>query len=71
MSTITVTIGGEEIILPAGTKVHQAIARYTPYGEEAVVCQLNGRTLRSIDPELDPEMQNGDCLEIYPLIIGG
>ena len=56
MSTITVTIGGEEIILPAGTKVHQAIARYTPYGEEAVVCQLNGRTLRSIDPELDPEM---------------
>ena len=71
MSTVAVTILGESVSLPAGTTVQQAIAQYTPYGEEAVVCRLNGETVRSIDPEHDPEMREGDVLEIYPLIIGG
>lgn len=71
MSTISVTILGESVSLPAGITVHQAIARYTPYGEEATVCRLNGETVRSIDPEYDPPMCDGDVLEIYPLIIGG
>jgi len=71
MSTIAVTILGERVSLPTGTTVHQAIAQYTPYGEEATVCRLNGETVRSIDPEHDPAMKDGDVLEIYPLIIGG
>ena len=64
MSTISVTILGESVSLPAGITVHQAIARYTPYGEEATVCRLNGETVRSIDPEYDPPMCDGDVLEI-------
>ena len=71
MNEITVTIQKEKVVLSCGTTVQQAIARYTPYGEEATVCRLNGKIVRSIDPEHDPEMHEGDVLDIYPLIIGG
>ena len=71
MNEITVTIQKEKVVLSCGTTVQQAIARYTPFGDEATVCQLNGKIVRSIDPEHDPEMHDGDVLEIYPLIIGG
>lgn len=71
MSTVTVTVCDAARQVPVGTTIHQAIAAFTPYGEEAVICKINGKVLRSIDPELDDQLQEGDMLEIYPLIIGG
>lgn len=71
MSTIQVTICGQLQQLAADTTAAQAIARFTPYGEEAVICRLNGQVIRSIDANPDLLMREGDVLEIYPLIIGG
>lgn len=71
MSTIQVTICGELRELEAGLTLHQAIEQFTPYGNEAVICKYNGRTVCSIDPEQGQTLCGGDVLEIYPLIIGG
>ncbi len=71
MSTVTVTICGQPRQLPAGTTAAEAIARFTPYGEEAVICRLNGQVIRSIDTDNHQSLSDGDVLEIYPLIIGG
>lgn len=68
---IHVTVCGQPQQLESGCTAAQAIARFTPYGDEAVICRLNGEVLRSIDPLTDRVMHDGDVLEIYPLIIGG
>lgn len=68
---ISVTVCGHPQQLEEGCSVTRAIARFTPYGDEAVICRLNGEVLRSIDSHTDRLMQDGDVLEIYPLIIGG
>lgn len=71
MRTITVTVCGEQHQIGADWTLGQTIAKFTPYGEEAVICRLNDDTVRSIDAETGKLMQDGDVLEIYPLIIGG
>lgn len=71
MSDMKVVICGEERSLPEGTTLAQAIEMYSPYGEEAVICRLNGRSVRSIDESIAEALNDGDVLEIYPLIIGG
>lgn len=71
MSTVTVTVCGTPRQLPADWTLAQTIEAYTPYGEEAVICRLNGSIIRSIDTETAQPMGDGDVLEIYPLIIGG
>lgn len=71
MSEITVRMEGMDKRIPSGTSLRQAIEQLSPYGSEAVICKYNGKTVCSIDPELGEIVQDGDTLEIYPLIIGG
>lgn len=71
MSSITITVCGEQRELPADATLHDAITRFTPYGDEAVICKLNGASVKSIDEDLAHPMHDGDVLEIFPLIIGG
>ena len=71
MSEIRVILCGEARRLPAGTTLAQAIEAYSPYGQEAVICRLNGQMVRSIDDTEAHVLRDGDVLEIYPLIIGG
>ncbi len=71
MNSITVTVSGERRDLPAGFTLKEAIEAYSPYGEEAVICRLNGEAVKSIDEATENVLHDGDVLEIYPLIIGG
>lgn len=71
MSQITIQVLGQARQLPAQATLQDALALYSPYGEEAVVCRLNGQVVRSIDNVADCLLQDEDELEIYPLIIGG
>ena len=71
MSRIRVTICGSLRELEAGATLAQAIESWSPYGEEAVICRLNGQMVRSIDDTASHILEDGDTLEIYPLIIGG
>ena len=71
MSEIRVNICGAVQVLPAGATLAQAIQAWSPYGEEAVICRLNGQMIRSIDDTAALVLQDGDTLDIYPLIIGG
>lgn len=71
MSEIRVILCGEARRLPAGTTLAQAIEAYSPYGQEAVICRLNGQMVRSIDDTDAYTLGDGDVLDIYPLIIGG
>ena len=71
MRMIEVTICDEKKSLPEGTTLAQAIEQFSPYGEEAVICRLNGKSVRSIDESTAQALNDGDVLEIYPLIIGG
>lgn len=71
MSEIRVILCGEARCLAAGTTLAQAIEAYSPYGQEAVICRLNGQMVRNIDDTDAYTLGNGDVLDIYPLIIGG
>ena len=71
MSAITITVCGEHRQTQAGTTLEQALKTFTPYGEEAVICKLNGTAVKSIDSGTKCILHEGDVLEIYPLIIGG
>ena len=71
MDGIRVTICGTVRDLEPGATLARAIEAYSPYGEEAVICRLNGQMVRSIDDTKAFALQDGDTLEIYPLIIGG
>lgn len=68
---ITVTICGEERSLEELSTLADAINRFSPYGEEAVICRYNGQIIRSIDETGQTQLSDGDSLEIFPLIIGG
>ena len=54
-----------------GCTVAEAIAEYSPYGDEALICKLNGEIVRSIDESGSAPLKEGDRLEMYPLIVGG
>ncbi len=71
MNEIRVAVCGETHTLAAGATLAQAIEAHSPYGQEAVICRLNGQMIRSIDDTAAYVLQDGDVLEIYPLIIGG
>ena len=71
MTTIHVTVCGAPQELPEGATLAEAIGTFSPYGEEAVICRLNGQMVRSIDDTAAYVLRYGDVLEIYPLIIGG
>lgn len=66
-----VTICDEPRTLPEGTTFQEAVARFTPYGDEATICKLNGQSVKSIDMDETCPLKEGDVIEIYPLIIGG
>jgi len=68
---ITVSINGSSIPAEEGLLLTDAIRRYSPYGDEAVIAVYNGRTIRSIDEPDDTVMSDGDILNIFPLVIGG
>ncbi len=68
---ITVTICGEERRMEEPATLADAISRYSPYGDEAVICRYNGQIIRSIDETGQTQLGNGDSLDIFPLIIGG
>lgn len=49
----------------------EVMEKYTPYGEEAVICVHNGNAHKSIDLPDDILVSEGDVIDIVPLIIGG
>lgn len=51
--------------------VPQAIAQFSPYGTDALICKLNGEIIRSIDSSSEVALKPGDSLDMYPLVIGG
>ena len=71
MNGIRVTVCDTVRVLSEGTTLKQAIEAFSPYGDEAVICRLNGTMVRSIDDTASQILRDGDILMIYPLIIGG
>ena len=66
-----IEINGEVREVECGYTVPQAIAEFSPYGEDALICKLNGEIIRSIDESGNVTLHEGDVLEMYPLVIGG
>ncbi len=66
-----VAINGEVCDVDDHLTVRGAIARYSPYGDDALICHLNGDVIKSIDDEADTALKDGDTLDMYPLVIGG
>lgn len=67
-----VYINGEELTLPAGTTLMAAMHGHSPFGDEAVICKVNGgKAVRCVGPEDPVELHEGDRVEVFPLVIGG
>ena len=66
-----VVIDGESRDVEEGFTARMAIEQFSPYGEGALICKLNGEIIRSIDESGDVVLTEGDKLEMYPLVIGG
>ena len=67
-----ITVNGEQKEVEENLSLRQALARFTPYGEEATIVIQNGESVKSIDLENDElKVSDGDKIEIVPLIIGG
>ena len=66
-----ITVNEEPREVEEGFTVFRAIERYSPYGDDALICRLNGEVIKSIDESADIELREGDTLVMYPLVIGG
>ena len=66
-----VVIDGEAREVDEGFTARMAVEQFSPYGEDALICKLNGEIIRSIDESGDVVLKEGDNLEMYPLVIGG
>ena len=66
-----VVIDGEAREVDEGFTARMAVEQFSPYGEVALICKLNGEIIRSIDESGDVVLKEGDNLEMYPLVIGG
>ena len=66
-----VVIDGIDREVEDGFTARMAIEQFSPYGDEALICKLNGEVIRSIDGSGDVALTEGDTLEMYPLIVGG
>jgi len=67
-----VYLEGKEIEVNDGINLLQFIIDNSPYGEESVVCDVNGNTYRSIDDNITSVvLKDGDKISIFPLVIGG
>ena len=64
-------INGERMEFEEAPSIHEVIVRYSPYGEDALICKLNGEIIRSIDPLDALMLHEGDTLDMFPLVIGG
>jgi len=66
-----VTIDGTERVLDEGATLADALAAYSPFGDEATVSRLNGEPIKSVDEPEAVALHDGDKLDIFPLVIGG
>lgn len=66
-----ITVLGETRNELEGITLKEVMEKYTPYGEEAVICVHNGNAHKSIDIPDDIVVSEGDVVDIVPLIIGG
>ena len=66
-----VVIDGEAREVDEGFTARMAVEQFSPYGDEALICKLNGEIIRSIDESWDVVLAEGDRLDMYPLIVGG
>ena len=69
MNAIRLTVCSKEVEVPADNTLGNIIQAHTPYGEEAIIAKYNGTIL----PEegYASLVHEGDCIDIYPLVIGG
>ena len=65
------TVNGKEYDVAEQFSLEDALHAFSQYGDEATVCLLNGKSHRSVDPLASIVLQEGDMLDIFPLIIGG
>ena len=64
-------VNGAEYALREPLTLAQAIARYSPFGQEPVLATVGSVTYRSIDDLDGIVLKDGDGIELFPLIIGG
>ena len=69
---IKITVDNVEREIEEGSSLLMALVQFSPYGEESTICVYNGVSHKSIDDEVASIILNdGDKIEIYPLVIGG
>lgn len=70
--TMQISVNNRMVSMPAGSTLADAMALHSPYGEEAVICRINGgKAVRSIDDGESVALHDADCVEVFPLVIGG
>lgn len=68
---VQITIDGVQRDIAAGATLADALAAFSPYGDEATVARVNGVPRKSVDEPEQVALHEGDVVDIYPLIIGG
>ena len=66
-----IQVNGEIKDIAPGASLANALALFSPYGDEATVVRVNGTPFKSVDAIDNVSLSNGDVLDIYPLVIGG
>ncbi|MBQ6454378.1 MAG: hypothetical protein IJJ14_08505 [Coriobacteriales bacterium] len=64
-------INGSVVEFERIPSIHEVIERFSPYGEDALICKLNGEIIRSIDSLDSLMLHEGDTFDMFPLVIGG
>lgn len=71
MAFLRITVDGYVREVPEGTSLAEALALFSPYGDEATVARVNGVPHKSVDEPKEIVLREGDVIDIYPLVIGG
>ena len=66
-----ITVDGVQREVAEDSTLADAIARFSPYGDEPTVVRVNGVPRKSVDEPEAVVLHEGDVLDMYPLIIGG
>lgn len=67
-----ISVNGKIKELPEDNSLKNIVALYSGFGkDESYFVKLNGRIINSIIDDEEVFVEDGDVLEIFPLIIGG
>ena len=66
-----ITVNGDMQEISEDASLESALALFSPYGDEATVARVNGTPHKSVDGADKIKLNEGDVIDIYPLVIGG